>query len=47
MISAAHQPSTQSPVGGSASDETDRLAPLARYDVLDTPPEPAFDASSD
>jgi PAS domain S-box-containing protein len=43
MINAAHQPSTPSPVGGSASDEADSLAPLARYDVLDTPPEPAFD----
>ena len=43
MISAAHQPSTQSPVGGSASDETDWLAALARYEALDTPLEPAFD----
>lgn len=43
MINAAHQPSTPSPVGGSASDEADRLAALARYEVLDTPPEPAFD----
>jgi PAS domain S-box-containing protein len=43
MISSAHQPSTQSPVGGSACDETDGLATLARYEALDTPPEPAFD----
>lgn len=43
MINTAHQPSTQSPAGGLASDEADRLAALARYDVLDTPPEPALD----
>ena len=25
-------------------EESDRLAALRRYDVLDTPPEPAFDS---
>jgi len=43
MITAAHQPSEPSVVGGLPPDEADRLAALARYEVLDTPPEPAFD----
>lgn len=43
MISAVHQPSEPSPVGGPASDGVDRLAALARHEVLDTPPEPALE----
>ena len=47
MITAAHQPSEPSVVGGLPPDEADRLAALARYEVLDTPPEPALTASFD
>lgn len=38
--------STGSPIGRTASvglDEAERLAALRRYEILDTPPEPAFD----
>ncbi|VVD91908.1 putative GAF sensor diguanylate cyclase [Pandoraea communis] len=31
------------PTGGASLDEAERLAALRRYEILDTPPEPAFD----
>src|SRR5476651_1800743 len=43
MTVAAKQSSEPSAAGGAAPGESDRLAALARYQILDTPQEPAFD----
>jgi PAS domain S-box-containing protein len=43
MIAAAHLSSEPSAAGGATLSEADRLAALARYQILDTPQEPAFD----
>lgn len=45
----AHEPITPAPnprlaqAGGASLNEAERLAALRRYEILDTPPEPAFD----
>lgn len=43
MTAVAHQSSEPSVATGATTGETDRLAALARYQILDTPQEPAFD----
>ncbi|WP_217424901.1 GGDEF domain-containing protein [Pandoraea soli] len=43
---ASHAPASaprHDPISGKPLDETERLAALRRYEILDTPPEPAFD----